>query len=543
MKIDFMQLKALLKKELSERNPLKKDAAGSFLRLVTYLLLGGAFVYFFSRFLGVYLEIPTAGVPAREERLFEALSVVYALLLLSLIASGAAAGELNRSEDLKLFAALPLSENTIFLAKLIVLYFKQLLFSAFCVGLVNLTAGIASGQGASFYLLSLLPPFLLPMIALAFSSVLTLPYDALLRFLKPRFVLSFVLITLLTAVGIFAYSLLLAAVKELLLGDELKYFFKEGVMNAIASAVRWLYPVNRAAGLVLGRSPLKSGAELFALAAVCFAVALPVMRGLLRRTLQARGGAAPLFYRKGGLKKRHSPLYALLQKEFSGVLRTPAYAFSYFSVAVAMPLMVYFGMSVGDSLTRRVLGVDCTGELALFLTLMYGALTNVFCAANISREGNMFLTMKGFPLRAGEVFGAKILFCMAIGTLSQAASAIVLYAAGYVRPLTAAALFAAGILFAFAQICLSTAYDFRHTAFSADEEGEVGDRGSAVALLSLALAFLIGGGTLLVRLFDRMSTGTFLALPMLLVPLLAAGAAFSLFFRLERRYSAFEEGV
>lgn len=177
--------------------------------------------------------------------------------------------------------------------------------------------------------------------------------------------------------------------------------------------------------------------------------------------------------------------------------------FSYFSVAVIMPMMVYFCMSVGASLVVKLIGVNCNVELAIFLTLLFGSLTNVFCTTNISRDGAMFYSVKAMPVSYKSVFFSKVFLCMVVTAFSQAISALLLFATGYLSLWIALFLFAAGMLCSFAQICFATRSDFNHAKFSTEEDGEIkvsGNTVSTIIVLGMLASFLIGGAVLLIRM-------------------------------------------
>ena len=376
---------ALFWKEVEERF----RGAGIFALLVRALLLGGlaaAFIWFYMKFAAVYLEIGE-----REERLFElsALSVMLLLALMTLGAATALVRSVRLAGDLRLYSALPVPHSVLLFAKLCVLWLGR-----FFLGLFALTVfGVAlrvRWEGIVF------AAFALPFTAMGLGALLAFPVHALLRFFRGKFLLSFLAGTALFATGLFLYSYLLGGVKELLLGGDLKYFFGEKVLGGIALAARFAYPANLFARLFFGAN-VGLMSLLGGVALACIPLSLLLARGLLRGALSPKPLNEPRFPASDRAKPK---FFALLSKEFVNIFRTPAYVFSYFSVAVVMPLMVYFCMSVGGSLLLRLLGVDCSFELAVFLTLLYSALTNVFCATNVSREGRMFCpSARGRSLR------------------------------------------------------------------------------------------------------------------------------------------------
>lgn len=509
----------------------RADVAGALLRAVLLASLGGAFAFLFSRFTALYLDI--AG--EERERAFELLAFSYAVLLLLLVLGAASSliREIFREEETRLFSAMPVPPRTLLGAKLAVVWGKQVLLSVLLTLIVCLPVCVRLGPGRT------LPPTLaacliLPLLSVSLAALVALPYRAVAAFFRGRALLSLIAVTALFGAGAAGYSFLLRAVKELLLGEDLRYFFSEEVLSGIGAAAKRLFPADLLARLTVGENVFQSVVLLLALSAVSVLIAFGTVRALLAIALRpVKPSSRPRRRKKA---PPHGVLVSLLQKEFWHVFRTPSYAFSYFSVALVMPVMVYFCASVGTSLLRRLLGADCTKELVLFLTLLYGALTNAFCATNVSREGKMFLIGKSFPVRASEVFAAKTLFCLFVGALSQGMSALLLAASGQLSPLSAAALFGIGVLFSFAQICFATKYDLSHARL-----GEGGEGGAAVIVLGLLFAFVAGGGTFALRLFSMLRFSRFSAFPVAaaLCALAALGAGLYLFLGLEKKYRAF----
>mgnify|MGYP006987515988 CR=1 FL=1 len=510
-RLDSALLRALLRKDRQERAAAFKkgnfNAVGFILRVLLTLALVAVFVVFFGKFLDIYLAVPAGGTADPTVRLYEVLSIVYSAVLIAMIIG--AVSQINRAlfsaDHIKIMAALPVGAKTLYVSKLITIYLGQAVISFVCVLSVNITAAAHVPQGGTFYILTVLACLLLPMLSVGVASVLALPFHALKTALKDRFVLNFIVITLVTAALLFAYAWLLRGIKELLLGDDLRYFFNESVMSAIASFVSVLFPANCIAGLLLGKNVLAGSLAVVAALVVCSALSLFFIRFMLVRAMQSRIlGGANAVRRKKALKKQRSPMAALIKKEFLMIFRTPNYMFSYFAVALVVPLMVYFCMSVGSSLAVRLIAVRCDLELAVFLTLLFGSLANVFCTTNISRDGAMFYSVKAMPVEPKTVIFSKVLLCLIVTALSQFLSAALLCATGYLSPLYALFLFAVGVLFGFAQICIATRIDFSYAKFSSEPDGEIKESGNTVSIMivaGLAVSFLVGGAVVLARMY------------------------------------------
>ncbi len=553
---DFRVIAALLKKSGQERRSMFKeknfDFLGFFLRLVLTAAIVVLFVVFFGRFCDVYLAVKTAGKPDPVTRGGELLTILYAIVILGMTVGclGLFEKQIFKADDNRLYSALPIGANALFTAKLISVYAGQFAVSTVIVLAINITYGLHAGVTGVFWPTTAALCFLLPLISIALASLAIGPYQLLKRFFKEQFVVLFVVATALLGVFFWFYSIILGAVKDLLLGDSLRYFFNDRVIGRIATVASLLYPGRWIADILTGVDLLKGWLGLVLFVVVGLAIAIFMIRFILTRSLQERNEGTDYFRRKGKkVKAPKSTFYALMKREFLLIFRTPSYAFSYFSVALIMPLMVYFCMDIASSLVMDLVGIKCDLELALFLTMLFGALTNVFCGTNISRDGENFYVLKAMPVGYKEVMFSKVTLCAIVMELSQVASAVLLAASGLLAWYDALFVLAVGSAFGLVYICVATRYDFDHAHFSSEENGEIHESGgtmSVIVVLGMAISFVTGGLLFLLRILDQLRQLGVGYLTYILAAacasLAVAGALFYLLFRLRRKYYEFTGG-
>lgn len=554
--INMAKVRALLRKDGQEKRSAFKtgnfDIVGFILKVAIACTIVALFVVFFGKFTGVYLAVKTDGVTNVTARTTELLTILYSAVILGMVIGGIGriGRELFTADDMKLYAAMPLNAKTLFVAKLINIYLSQLIIAFVAVTTINLTFAAQTRADVAFYLLTPVVCILLPLITIAISAVLVMPFQMIKRFLRERYVVTFILVTAIFGALFWVYSIVLNGVKQLLLGDSIRWFFSERVMTAIRSVCGALYPARWFAEIVGGEDRVFGWLYLALLIAACTAISLLVIKSILVRALQSRNeGYSRSVIKTKSLKKIDGKFGALLKKEFLMIFRTPSYMFSYLSVAVIMPLMVYFCMDVSVSLIENLIGVNCNLELALFLTILFGTLTNVFCATNISRDGQMFYTIKALPLNYKTVFFSKIVFCMIVTAVSQIASAVLLAATGSVSFLNGIFLAVIGMLFSFVNIAVATRYDFNHASFSTEDDGEIKESSgtvSVVIIIGMVMSFAIGGMVFILKAFSQLNhTGlgymTYLITAGLAITSVAL-SVFYLLFRLDDRYYEFTGG-
>jgi hypothetical protein len=194
----------------------------------------------------------------------------------------------------------------------------------------------------------------------------------------------------------------------------------------------------------------------------------------------------------------------LMHKEFITVFREPKHMFSYFSIALAMPFMVYCCYTLFDTLLYNAFSIKFGFGLALMVILVFTILTNTFCATNVTRDGISALKAKIFPVKASKILSAKVRFCFIISSLSVIASAAVLYFFVGLKLNDVLLAMGIGIIFSLSQIMIATKMDLKHAVLtaSAEEIAKSSNRTIAkVITVGLFFALLIGIVTLFISLF------------------------------------------
>jgi hypothetical protein len=178
--------------------------------------------------------------------------------------------------------------------------------------------------------------------------------------------------------------------------------------------------------------------------------------------------------------------------------------FSYFTIAVAMPFMVYCCYTLFETLVFNALGRGFEFSLALIVLLVFTILTNTFCATNITRDGKSALKAKSFPVKASKLLSAKVLFCGIISSLSVLGSVAMLYLTVGMTRFNAVVTCGLGLMFSVSQILIATRTDLNCAVVDAspEEVARTSDRTIAkVVSVGLFFAVLIGFVTFFVSVF------------------------------------------
>lgn len=474
------------------------DYVGTLLGLALAAVTVYIIVTVFSQFVQKYVEIRINGSYQPWVRQAEITAFVFEFVFIAGVISSI--GQINRSlyesDDREILSTLPVDASTVFYSKLLVVYLKQAVQSLIIILPLSITFGLITAQTAYFYIMSALACFALPAFAIFTASVLCLPVHYVKTFLRNRYILTFVLGTGLLGVFFWAYSKLLNGIQILMTTGEIKFFFAEDTMNKISALSKNLFPANLLSNIVMHNKAGLNIVIFIAAMLACAAAGFFIVRALYAMPA-AKIGGGNLFTLSARLQLKRRPVaVTLLMKEFEQVLRTPAYAMQYLSIAVVMPLMVYACMKLGRDLMQTMVFMQKNLELSLFLVAMFGTLTNTFCATNISRDGKVFATMKTLPLHSSEILGAKIMFSFIISLIAVAACAIVLTTTGFISGVQALFVFAVGAVLGAAQIMFATRKDLNNPSFKNSQENAVTESAGTVSVilfLGLAVSAVVGG--------------------------------------------------
>ena len=500
----------LLKKSIRERFSFDKkraDVSGALLSLLLTAALLFAAVTVISNLSVLYADIEMDGIADRDARVTELLSFIYAVIFV--IGVGDGIKNINfalfENEDRKILMTLPVKSSTIFYSKLTSVYVRQLFAVAVMLIPVNIAMANAAEADAVYIGMTILAIPLFPGLTLLASSILCFPVYILKRMLKSKYLISLILATAVLALLFYGYKYILEFIRELFTTGNIRFFFDDDVMNFMIAFNKYAYPVNLIAKLMIGAELTKNILILCAVTVAAFAAGFGVVALLYNKVQLMRASSSK--HASSSLKRagrRKSVFSGLFAKEFFQIYRTPSYAFQYFSVAVIMPLMVYFCMGIGEDLLKQLIMADASAELGLFLVLTFGALTNTFSATNISRDGYAFYTLKAMPVKPSMIINVKVLFSAMIAVLSILVSAVVLVVAEFVTVGEATYIFFVALFMALAQIAFATGKDLRHPSFSAEEDNEVRESTQTVSqiiILGLLTGLILGGGSLFVSVF------------------------------------------
>ncbi len=481
------------------------DFFGALTSLIFTLAIAAIFGVLVYAVAAGYLEIKVDKVSDPVARAHELINAVYTIVTVALgvMCLEKMRSTLTRTSDIPIFLRLPVKNGTIFRAKFMALLLWTYVAAFMLIVPVTAIFYFVLGAGTDFLLRMLLVYLLLPMASFLIATILILPYMVLIKFLSTRYFLSFLALSALVVSAFFVYSNILDVLRGLFETGSIKFLFSNDFVDVLMTAKEYTYPANSLASILLGINMQSSLLIAISVAVVALVFAFLITGGLYRLVLyRNRDGRRARKKHSFGFKR---PVTAsLIRKEFIMVYREPKYLFSYFTIAFAMPFMVYCCYTLFDTLIFNALGRGFEFSLALIVVLVFTILTNTFCATNITRDGKAALKAKSFPIKASKLLFSKVLFCSIISSLSVIGSVLAIYFSAGMTPINAITAGVIGVVFSFSQILIATRTDLNCAVVDASPEvvARTSDKTIAkVISVGLFFAVIIGFVTLFVSVF------------------------------------------
>ncbi len=474
------------------------DLLGAFTSLLFTLAIAGIFGLLVYSIADGYLEVKVNQVIDPMARAYELINAVYTILIVALgiMCLEKMRSTLTRNSDIPIFLRLPVKNGTIFRAKFTALLLWTYVTAFLLIIPVNLIFYFVLGVGDDFLIRTVLVYLLLPMVSFLMATVLILPYMVVIKFLSTRYFLSFVALSGLVVGAFFVYSKILDVLRALFETGSIKFLFNNEFVDILVTAKEYTYPANSLASVQMGVDMQMSLIISVSVAAAALLFTFLITGALYRLVLyRNRDGRKSRKKRSFGFQRKVTA--SLLRKEFVTVYREPKYLFSYFTIAFAMPFMIYCSYTLFETLVFNALGRGFEFALALIVVLVFTILTNTFCATNITRDGKSALKAKSFPIKASKLLFSKVLFCSIISSLSVIGSVLLLYFHPEIQIEMFDALIVAAIslVFSFSQILIATRTDLNCAVVDAspEEVARTSDRTIAkVVSIGLFLAVIIG---------------------------------------------------
>lgn len=492
----------------SVRRGEKKDLFANLISIAVTLSMAVAFVFFLNIIAENYVEIKVNKVRDPLARGAELLNLFYTAIIISLsaVCLERIRKILSHSKEKEIFLRLPVKPETIFLSKMTVLMLETYVMSLLLIIPSNIVIYLVLRPGFMYWVYSLIVWLLLPMIPMFVASALIIPYIRLIDEVTQSYSFLFCVVTTLLIGAFWVYSKLLSVIQALLETGSIRFLFNADFINFVQKLRKITYPANLFTEITLGIDVLVPLITVIVIVIAAFIAVYAITKDLFYSTLY-KNDVRQLGVTVNKKPRRLSPAVALIKKEFITVFRDPGHMFSYFSIATAMPVMVYCCYTLFESLLINAIGVSMNFSLALLIVLVFGVLTNTFCATNVTRDGLSALVFKMFPVKPSRIMLSKVIFCMTVSSLSAILSSALLVYSTSLELFDGVVVAALGVVFSTAQIFVATRLDLNNARVSsgpAEAERAANKTIAKVVFIGLMLSTLAGVFSVLCSMMSSM---------------------------------------
>lgn len=362
------------------------------------------------------------------------------------------------TKDRPIILRLPIKSSTIFLSKFLVIYCLSL-FTSFCFILpVNIIFYFALGTfDITFIFGTLVNIIALPLFPFFIATLLLIPYNMVLRFFKEKQFITLIFYVLIIGLGFYLYNGLLDIFRQLLETGNIKFLFNADNIKLLNNLYKYNYPLNFFVNISLNINTLMSYLGVLVVLIITLAASFSLANIMFKHTLYTNNPVKNKLYHTS--LKAKKPFVSLLKKEFLLTYRDNGNLFSYFAIAIAMPLMVYASFTLFKDLISNAIGLELDFVLGMLILFVFIVLTNTYSSTNISREGSAFLKSKTFPYSAKKLFLAKVTFAFIVSSIASIVSTCLIIIFGNLSVLESIIIILMGLVFTLSQILLGTKMD------------------------------------------------------------------------------------
>lgn len=440
---------------------------------------GKSFAWFFLRILRfVFLSALGVGVVVVVSDMLIKLCVanhieneflIFLLLLFILVQTAFATHEMVKNikspAQSKEMLSMPVDSAKVFFVQACVLYIQQIAFSILILVPVLTVWGLQNAMTPFYYGMIAPVILLLPVVPFFLGFLLSFPLARITTFFQQHFFAGIIVLAFLVAGGFYLYTGLLKFLLSVFESQSYQNVFTLEMIEQIQSFTSHLWLPVLFKNLLLGASVAKSLVVLLSCAGICTLTEGMIAQKFYFVFLRSGVLGEPKIKQKRTVIKHQNVFWLLMKKEFINVYRTPNYSFSFLTVALTTPIIVFFCNSILSEIGLLGVGESLYPALTLLILLIFMTLLNSFAATSVTREGKSFPITKSIPVSAKTQIYAKIVFYLMIEIPVVASSALVLHFAGYIALIDLAAIFVIACLVMYGGICFAVYDDIKNPQF------------------------------------------------------------------------------
>lgn len=317
---------------------------------------------------------------------------------------------------------LPYNKKDIYLGKtlytLINIYRVNLLISL----PMFIAMGLFFEQGVYFYLIGVLILLFLPIIPYCLANLFAMPLAFITSWLKKHNFINIIISIILTIAIFYIYNILIFNVARIVLLEDIS---KGNILKDLVNG----FDNQFIPGYVIAKSLFLENTLVNIFIFIGVSVALIAIVYFMNILLYEKSFKALLFAKTNPISliqardKKRSGFISYFITDFKLLFRSSSYAYTYFGISFAMPIMVILCNKLMLEFAVDNLGQNIVFGTTLLVVLMFLSIICSPTSSLISKEGDNFWLLKTnpkgitIPLIAKSLIGVTISFCSLMVTI------------------------------------------------------------------------------------------------------------------------------
>ena len=322
-------------------------------------------------------------------------------------------GLLFNCRDDDTLLALPIKKSTVFLIRILKFYLFEVIVNTLFLAPVMVMYGLRVGAPISFYLISVLALFLLPILPVVISCLI----GGMISYFSTKFKFKNLAQIALTTVVLIAAIFLSFNIKEVMKG------VAQNAENINGVITRFYYPIGEYIDLVRGFDFGKL--VIFVVANVGLLLLMVAVLGKVYYKINSRVKIVKSDIKKHDYKiKTVRPLMALVKKEIGKFISSPVFVVNAgFGLVLYIVSCVLIALNIDGLLTQvaemEAEGLSAEGIIAFLPAVIFGlvfvmSMMTSITSSMISLEGKSFNILKSLPISSMKIILAKVLAAMVV---------------------------------------------------------------------------------------------------------------------------------
>lgn len=368
-------------------------------------------------------------------------------------------------DDRNILIPLPISNETVVLAKVIYIYLKNSLLTLVLSTPLLICFGATRGQIPYYFIFSCLYPFIMSFAQIGVGLLFVALIEVIYKFIKKHDILQLLLASVVVIALCYVYKFVLEMFLDALNDSSVGGVFSPDFINYLHTNSKLMVPVINVLDPLINNFNIVSNLSIFIgavllLLVISFFVVTSFYNLFNRRQIDVRSS-----HMKVKPLKLMSPFKALLHKEMNLLFKDSAYTFSYTALLIMCPFLSFSVITALSQIVYKNLTFytvyfpEIVNGLNITLILLFASIINSSAALSISREGKALQIVKYIPIHAYKQVLAKILIPMLLSVFSLIVSEIVLISTGAITVIAFAVSLVIGIVIIVAMNILGVVFD------------------------------------------------------------------------------------